>query len=280
MTTHTQLHPCAKVNLGLNIVGQRPDGYHDIETVFYPIPLCDELTVDVCPSSDGKAPDCRLTLEGRPLEGDMADNLVVRAYRILANDIPLPPVSVTLRKVIPSQAGLGGGSSDAAAMLKALNSLCNLRLSNDTLRRYAARLGADCAFFIDSLPALATGIGDILHPIELDLKGWHMLLVKPDDAVNTAQAYAGITVQRPTLSCADIVSNPVSTWQGKLCNDFEASVLPKHPLIDDVRRRMEHLNADYIQMSGSGSTMFALSREPLNITEDTFPQCWIAKLKL
>ena len=283
MTTHIQLHPCAKVNLGLNIVGIRQDGYHDIETVFYPIPLCDELTVALQSSSDAGMPACHLTMEGRPIEGKTSDNLVVRAYHLLADDMPLPPVHVTLRKEIPTQAGLGGGSSDAAAMLNALNSLFDLHLSHETLQCYAARLGADCAFFITSEPAFATGIGDVLTPISLTLSGWHLLLVKPDDAVSTREAYAGVSSVHPAVCCRDAVARPVEEWHACLRNDFELSVLPQHPRIADVRRRMKQLHANYIQLSGSGSTMFALSRRSLSEAHDLchlFGDCWWRELVL
>ena len=284
--THTtaphsiQLHPCAKVNLGLNVVCRRTDGYHDIETVFYPIPLTDTLTVETLSPAESASPTCRLETRGFPINGREEDNLVLRAYHLLAQHYPLPPVRVTLDKNIPMQAGLGGGSSDAASMLLAINSLAQLHLDKDRLRSYAATLGADCAFFIDSKPTFATGIGEILSPIDLSLEGWHMLLVRPDDAVSTREAYAAIKPMKPEHCCSDVVMQPVEQWQQRLTNDFEKTVLPLHPAIAEVRARLVNMKPAYVQMSGSGSTVFALSKERLNITEEMFKGCWMTSLTL
>ena len=259
-------HPCAKINLGLNIVNRRSDGYHDLESVFYPIPLCDTLTVRC---GDGASGTCSLTLGGMSLEGDPADNLVVRAYRLLAADHALPHVDIDLHKAIPSQAGMGGGSSDAAAMLNALNEMFALGLEATALRGYAVRLGADCAFFIGSTPAYATGIGDILTPLAHDvpLHGKYIALVKPPVAVSTREAYSHITPCKPTLCCADVVSQPVTTWRERLTNDFEESVFPAFPEIAEVKQRLYDKGAVFALMSGSGSTVFGIFDEKPQLDE-------------
>ena len=275
-----KFYPCAKVNLGLNIIRRREDGYHDLETVFYPIPLFDELTVTLATDDKEHSASCSLTLQGTPIEGNTDDNLVCRAYHLLAQHHPLPPMHVVLNKHIPTQAGLGGGSSDAAAMLQAVNILAKLHLDNQTLKNYAALLGADCAFFIDSKPAYATGIGEKLTPIDLDLKGWSMLLVKPDDPVSTREAYAGITPAMTEHCCKDVVRLPVKEWQHLLTNDFENTILPHHPAIDEAREKLISMKPAYVQMSGSGSTVFALSQEPFNLSTADMKDWWYKEIIL
>lgn len=264
-------------------MARRDDGYHDIETIFYPIPLHDELHVEQLTQEESATPSCKLVLKGCPIEGNPSDNLVVRTYNLLANDFPLPPLRATLYKHIPTQAGLGGGSSDAAHMLKAVNKLCCLRLDTSTLQHYASRLGADCPFFIASQPCFATGIGDELTPIDLNLSSKYILMVKPDDAVSTREAYSCITPSRPVHSCRTIVGKPLEHWQAALSNDFEASILPRHPLIAGVKHRLLALGAEYVQMTGSGSVVYALSSQPLSATRELdsiFPDCWWEEIAL
>ena len=263
----------------MNIVSRRSDGYHNLESVFYPIPLCDTLTVSEAP---GEAGTCILHLSGMSLEGSTDDNLVVRAYRLMAADFPLPHVEVSLKKVIPSQAGLGGGSSDAAAMLKALNELADLRLDADTLRAYAVRLGADCAFFVASAPAYATGIGEVLTPMGSDvpLHGKHMVLVKPPVAVSTREAYARITPRQPALHCADTAVLPVTLWRGRLTNDFEDSVFPDFPEIAAIKERLYGMGAEFALMSGSGSSVFGLFGTPPELTDNSFENSQVYQMKL
>lgn len=273
------VHPCAKVNLGLNIVSRRPDGYHDLQSVFYPIPLHDTLTLR---ATDGAPGTCELHLSGIHIEGSADDNLVVRAYRLLSADHALPHVQIELDKTIPSQAGLGGGSSDAAFTLSALNDMFTLGLDATALRDYAVRLGADCPFFISSVPAYATGIGDVLSPLstEIPLSGMTLVLVKPPLAVSTREAYSHITPKIPKLNCAEVVGHDVHTWRGRLTNDFEDSVFPVFPQIAAIKTRLYDLGALFALMSGSGSSVFGIFAEEPVLQEQLFEECMVYKMKM
>lgn len=262
--------PIAKINLGLNVVERRADGYHNLETVFYPVPISDELEVtvqsDTISTTTTPPADCELTLEGMTIEGDVQQNLIVKAYRMLKQDFPeMPCVHARLKKGIPTQAGMGGGSSDCAYMLTTLNRLCRLGLSDGQLRRYAARLGADCAFFIDPKPQYAEGIGEQLEPVSLDLGGWYIGVVRPDIPVPTRDAFARITPHRPLKNCRDVVMQPVETWREELVNDFEYSVFQLHPELAAIKQQLNGLGATYAAMSGSGSALFGLFRESVEL---------------
>jgi len=244
--------PCAKINLGLYVVERRPDGYHNLETIFYPIPLCDEL--EVTPSDS----DC-LTVEGLSVDGDWHDNLVwrvVKQLRELGHSVP--PVSIRLRKITPMGAGLGGGSSDAAHTMTMLNQMFQLGLSEDEMERMLAKLGADCPFFVRCKPVFATGIGDKFQPASIDLSGLHLLLVKPSDHVSTREAYSLVRPQQPKHSLLESIQRPISEWQQLIANDFEQSVFPNHPTIADIKQRLIDNGALYAAMSGSGSAVFGL----------------------
>lgn len=256
--------PNAKINLGLNVVERRPDGYHNLETVFYPIPLEDVLEVIPFTEEECRTTSADFTLEvsGIPVAGEAEDNLVVKAYRLLAAEFSLPPVHIYMIKHIPSGAGLGGGSSDAAYMLKLLVELFQLPLGADELEERAARLGADCAFFIRNVPTFATGIGNIFSPVSLSLKGLYLLLVKPDVFVSTRDAFALVAPHQPETPLPQLVSLPVSEWQAAgVTNDFEHSVFTRHPDIGRIKERLIGAGALYAAMSGSGSTVFGLFRE-------------------
>lgn len=258
-----KVFPCAKINLGLNVVSRRADGYHNLETVFYPVAIYDELEVEQlhdAPVGTG----CQLALKGAANLCAPADNLVVRAYNLISQHHQLPPVKATLTKGIPSQAGMGGGSSDAAFMIRLLNEQFNLGLSVSQMRQYAAMLGADCAFFIEAQPAYATGIGDVLEPCSVPhLEGRYLALVKPDVAVSTAQAYAGITPRAARHNCRDVVALPVAEWRDVLVNDFEEGIFQKLPILREVKEQMYANGAEYAAMSGSGSTIFGIfAKEP------------------
>lgn len=255
------VYPNCKINLGLNVVRKRTDGYHDLETVFYPVPLTDKLEAVVGNGADGT---CSLSLSGNPIEGNAADNLIVKAYNLLAADHRLPHVDFDLEKHIPSQAGLGGGSSDATYTLRLLNELCQLHLDSPTLQRYAARLGADCAFFVTAEPSFATGIGDILTPMADEcahLKGLYLLIVKPSVAISTAQAFSFIKPQSPIIRCKEVVAQPIDEWRDRLGNDFEVSIFNIHPGIRSVKQQLYTMGATYAQMSGSGSAFFGIFNE-------------------
>ena len=247
--------PNAKINLGLNITEKRPDGYHNLETIFYPIPLEDAL--EACPRKEG--PGCySLSQSGLSIEGDAENNLVVKAYKLLDETYHLPPVDIYLHKHIPSGAGLGGGSADAAFMLKLLNRMYRLNLTDDQLETYAARLGADCAFFVRNQPTYAEGIGNIFSPVELSLTGWQLLLVKPDILVSTRDAFARIRPRHPERNLRDLISQPVESWKDYMINDFEESVFPQFPAIGDIKTELYRLGAVYASMSGSGSSAYGL----------------------
>lgn len=274
--------PIAKLNLGLNVVAKRADGYHDLETVFYPVPLTDALEVHTMDEGFPSDVACDLKVTNLHIEGDEQSNLVVRAYQLLKQDFPtLPRLHVHLWKGIPTQAGMGGGSSDAAYMLRLLNDLFALQLTQKQLVSYAARLGADCAFFIHSVPCYAEGIGERLEPIALDLGGWHLGVVRPDIPVPTREAFSRIRPHRPQMNCREIVGQPVETWRMTLVNDFEDSVFALHPELGHVKAHLYDLGATYAAMSGSGSALFGLFREsPTALLRREFPHMFSASFKL
>ena len=275
--------PCCKINLGLNIVAKRPDGYHDLETIFYPVPLCDALEIKKMDEEFPSSTPIDLKVTGNVVECDESKNLVVKAYHLLAQDYNLPRIHAHLVKRIPMQAGLGGGSADAAYMIRLLDERFRLNMGNAEMERYAAKLGADCAFFIRSEIAYATGIGDVLAPADNEdnnLEGYYLALVKPDVAVSTAEAYAGVTPKKPVKSCRDIVRQPIDTWRSELSNDFEASIFAKHPILADVKEKLYKNGALYAQMSGSGSTIFGIfGQKPTNIKE-LFPNMFTYCVRL
>lgn len=264
--------PNAKINLGLNITEKRPDGYHNLETIFYPINLQDALEVTRSTNSD-KA--YTLHLSGTLLDGEPEENLVVKAYQLLKQDYPqMLPVEIHMYKHIPAGAGLGGGSSDAAHMIKLLNDKFSLNMSLEKMEEYAARLGADCAFFIRNKPVFASGVGNVFEPIELSLKGYHIVLVKPDIFVSTRDAFAAIKPQHPAVSLKEIVRQPVESWKESMKNDFEDSVFQKFPEIAAIKDELYDLGAAYAAMSGSGSSVYGLFKEPVKNVEDKFCECF------
>ena len=248
--------PNAKINLGLHITEKRPDGYHNLETVFYPIPLDDALEIHLLNSPS----NCKyaLHLSGIEVTGKVEDNLVVKAYLLLDKDFQLPPIDIHLFKHIPSGAGLGGGSADAACMLKLLNERFSLNLTVEQLERYAATLGADCAFFIRNQPTFAEGIGNIFSPIPLSLAGYQLVVVKPDIFVSTREAFSQIKPHRPEYSLRESLSHPIEEWKKSVVNDFEASVFPQYPAIKEIKEELYRQGAAYASMSGSGSSVFGL----------------------
>lgn len=247
--------PNAKINLGLNIVEKRPDGYHNLETIFYPIPLQDALEITPWEGGERKY---KLAQSGIQIAGDDENNLVVKAYKLLDSLYNLPPIEINLLKHIPSGAGLGGGSADAAFMLCMLNQHFQLNIPNEQLEVYAAQLGADCAFFVENKPTFAEGIGNIFSPIELSLKGYKLVLVKPDIFVSTRDAFAQIKPKRPSISLKEVAKMPVEAWKTYMVNDFEESVFPQFPAIADIKAKLYDMGAIYASMSGSGSSVFAL----------------------
>lgn len=249
------LFPHAKINIGLDIIGRLPDGYHELETVMIHTDWEDML--ELTPS----AGPTELLTSGRPVNCLPEKNLVMKAYRLLADTLGgLPPTRIHLHKNIPDGAGLGGGSADAAYALRGLNELYNLGLDRPQLASLAARLGADCPFFVYDEPMLCTGTGTDLAPVELP-KEFHFLtlaIVKPDESVSTAEAYAGVKINRPAVPLACRVGRAVDDWQGLVGNAFEQTVIPRHPAIGAAKATLEAMGAVYASMSGSGSAVYGL----------------------
>lgn len=265
MTTY----PNCKINLGLHVVGRRADGYHDLETLFIPVPdLCDELEITELPeaaaSPGGAALAPRMSQSGIALDNAPEDNLCIRAWRLLHDEFAIPPVDIRLEKHIPFGAGLGGGSSDAAFTLRMLNDMFALGLGTADLERRAARLGADCAFFVQNRPAYATGIGDQLEPIEWKAESgkWKVVIEIPDgEHVSTKEAYAGIDRSRfgtPRPDLRQAIRRPIGEWRHLIVNDFEASVFPAHPAIAALKDDFYRRGALYASMTGSGAAVFGI----------------------
>ncbi|KAF0197327.1 MAG: 4-diphosphocytidyl-2-C-methyl-D-erythritol kinase [Bacteroidetes bacterium] len=261
--------PNAKINVGLRVTGRRADGFHNIETVMIPVKLADAL--EVTPASDGLF---AFTMSGIPVDGPEDLNLCVKAFRMMQKRYRLPEVKIHLHKVIPSGAGLGGGSSDAAFTLKLLNRLFLLKLCNNELAGMAAELGSDCPFFIENRPVLATGRGEVLSQVKADFSKWNIILVKPPVSVSTAWAYSHVKPSGLHLPGADEFPPDPSAWNGLFANDFEDAVFYKWPEIKDIRQSMMALGAKYASMSGSGSAVFGLF-EKLPDTRGMFKDCFI-----
>jgi len=249
--------PVAKINLGLRVVSRRRDGYHDIETVFYPVGLTDVL--EIVPNQE-KTPV--LNLSGLPFEGDPGDNLCIKAWKLLAADFGLPGVTIALHKLIPAGAGLGGGSSDATATLVLLNTMFDLRLQTGRLAQYALELGSDCPFFLSPGPMLATGRGENLQPVQLNLKDYSLVLLVPPVHVSTKEAYAGVRPRKPGSSLEDIIRLSPEEWRNQLVNNFEEHIFLKYPRIGAIKKQLYDAGAVYASMSGSGSSVYGLFSKP------------------
>lgn len=245
--------PPSKLNLGLQITEKRTDGYHNLQTVFYQFPLCDILEIVI----DEQSPSgfCHFVSTG--LEIPEGKNLCIKAYELLDRVYNLPAVRIHLHKIIPMGAGLGGGSSDATYTLRLLNSLCGLTLSQDQLRSYALELGSDCPLFVEEEVQYAQGRGEVLCPIEIDLKDISLLVVNPKIHISTSVAFSGVSPQKRE-PFVEIINEPVEFWKGSLTNDFEESLFVKYPDLRNIKEKMYAHGACYAAMSGSGSTMFAL----------------------
>jgi 4-diphosphocytidyl-2-C-methyl-D-erythritol kinase len=254
--------PNAKINLGLNIVERRPDGYHNLETVFYPIGLNDVLEIVPAHGSEST-----LTTYGNPVDCPVEKNLVMKALRLMQQHYEVPDVDIYLYKHIPDGAGLGGGSSDASNTMLMLNELFNLDVTKEELARLAASLGADCPFFIYNQPMMATGIGDKLKPIEVKLSGFYLYLVKPNVSVPTKVAYSRVTPAPSTTDLVEDVTTSVSQWRGVVKNDFEPSVFAAYPELAFIKTAIEQTGALYASMSGSGSSIFGFF-DDVNMAEN------------
>jgi 4-diphosphocytidyl-2-C-methyl-D-erythritol kinase len=250
--------PHCKINLGLHVLRRRGDGYHDLETLFYPVPLKDVLEIVPAVASDGKG-EGRLFVKGSPIPGDRETNLCVRAWRLLKKDLPgIPPVDTWLYKNIPMGAGLGGGSSDGAFMLGALDRKFRLELGRERLAAYALQLGSDCPFFLYDQPCFATGRGELLEPFAVDLSNYFIVLVYPGVHIPTAWAFAEVAPSMPPIPLRQALAGPVSDWRSTLVNVFEAPVCKRYPDLQKVKDQLYHNGAVYASMTGSGSAFFGL----------------------
>jgi len=246
------LYPNAKVNLGLNILSKRPDGFHNISTCFYPVSWCDIL--EILPNKDS----LYFESSGIEIPGSSESNLCCKAFELLEKDFGIAPVHIHLHKIIPIGAGLGGGSSDAAFTLKGLNEIYQLNLSSEVLRTYAAKLGSDCPFFIENKPMLAYGKGDELVDFDFSLAGYQMLLVYPQVHSSTKEAYSGVIPQDLENDLEFILKQPLNKWQNQLKNDFEKSIFALYSEVEKVKQLLYNFGAEYASMSGSGSTLFGI----------------------
>jgi 4-diphosphocytidyl-2-C-methyl-D-erythritol kinase len=264
------LFPPAKINLGLNVLRKREDGYHDLDTCMVPIPLFDVL--ELLPSAHFEYHQTGLTIPGTT-----DDNLCVKAYKLLRDEYNLSPVYMHLRKEIPMGAGLGGGSSDAAYVLTGLNTLFHLNIPTAKLEGYAARLGSDCAFFVKNEAQIAHGRGEILSPCLLDLSGMYIKIINPGIHVGTKEAYDGVLPNPDALSVEEILSQEIEQWKGQLKNDFETSVFRNHLVLQEIKDTLYSEGAMYAAMSGSGSTMFGIYSSKPNLSFQ-YEQSWMEKV--
>lgn len=258
------IFPNCKINLGLNIIRKRSDGYHDLETIFYPLPVKDALEIQ-------KSSSLLFSTTGLPIEGKEEDNLCIKAYHLIKKDFPqLPPVHIHLHKAIPIGAGLGGGSADGAFTLKLLNTSFNLGITQQQLINYALQLGSDCPFFLINKPCFAKGRGEIMEEIAIDLSQYSFVLVSPSIHINTKWAFSTIIPEEvkknaKKMHLRDALQQPISSWKNELTNDFEKPVFDLYPEIKSIRDILYEKGALYAAMSGSGSTVFGIFEKPIDI---------------
>lgn len=252
--------PNAKINIGLNITKKRNDGFHNIETIFYPIKLSDILEIN--PSTDKLI----FTNTGISIEdGQFSSNLCYKAFKILKNDFKIPYLNIHLHKIIPLGSGLGGGSSNASFTLKSINTLFALNLTDDILLNYAEQIGSDCPIFIHNKPAYAVEKGNILTPIKLNLNDYHLILVHPGIHVNTKDAYSKSHPHIPKENLLDLIKLPIEDWKERIINDFEEIVFKNHPEIKEIKEKLYEIGAVYASMSGSGSSVYGIFKNGIEI---------------
>ena len=250
--------PNAKINIGLNIVSKRADGYHDLETVFYPVKIKDVLEVV-------EAKELSFTFSGLEIPGESNNNICLKAYELLSRDFDLPPVHIHLHKNIPIGAGLGGGSANAAFFIKLMNDKFLLKLTIEQMEHYASQLGADCAFFIQNKPVFATAKGDKFEKIQLDLSKYFLVLVMPDVHVSTSLAFKDIVPKPASKNLKDLIDDDISSWKSSLENDFEPVIIKQFPEIGFIKDTLYHAGAIYASMSGSGSSVYGIFDAPLKL---------------
>lgn len=252
--------PNAKINIGLNILSKRKDGYHNIESVFYPIPLKDLLEI---------IPAKSFAFNYGGVDNIEGDNLCVKAYQLLEKDYELPPVSIYLQKIIPIGAGLGGGSADASFMLKALNSFFDLKIPKEKLKKYALQLGSDCPFFIDNTPKYVIGRGELMQEVKVNLKDYYLVLINTNIHISTQQAYVTISLkENPKQTLIEIIKEyPIEEWKNHIKNDFEVSIFTLHPQLAEIKKELYNLGAVYASMTGTGSTLYGLFKKEVDLKE-------------
>jgi len=257
--------PNAKINIGLNITEKRSDGFHNLESIFLPIIGLHDV-LEIVAVKDNQ--DFQFTASGIPIDGKENDNLVVKAYQLLKSDFSLPALHVHLHKVIPTGAGLGGGSSDASFMLKMLNEMFALNLTNEILKVYAEKLGSDCPFFIENTPQYATGKGEQLENLAFFIPSSYFAIIKPPIHIPTKVAFAGIVPKKNEFSIKEIAAKLPHQWKNLAKNDFEASIFDEYPEIKKIKNRLYELGADYASMSGSGSAVFGFFPHKINLANE------------
>ncbi|MBN2519375.1 MAG: 4-(cytidine 5'-diphospho)-2-C-methyl-D-erythritol kinase [Bacteroidales bacterium] len=271
--------PNCKINLGLHIVDKRTDGFHNIESIFYPVKLCDILEV-----IENKDINESVTFQntGLIVEGPVENNLCVKAYYLLKKKFKIPPVKIHLHKIIPFEAGLGGGSSDAAFMLKCLNELFGLHLSDDKLLQFAMELGSDCGFFIRNQPSFVTGRGEKLKYINVNLSGYCLVLLNPGIHISTREAYGSIIVKKPTHSLIDFFDTPLEEWKDSVKNDFETELLIRYPVIKECKDLLYKSGAVYASMTGSGSSVYGIFNQEPDLSDSLISKhiVWQGKLSV
>lgn len=261
--------PNCKINLGLHILGKRPDGFHDLETVFYPVALNDALEV----VQNKESHNIQFQITGLTIDGNPEDNICQKAYYLLKKDFPdLPAIRIHLHKAIPLGAGLGGGSADGAFTLLLLNKKFSLGLTEMQLIEYALRLGSDCPFFIKNKPCFATSRGEVMHEVPLDLASFKIMIINPKIHINTGWAFSRITPGRSSFPIREVMNTPVNNWQNRLTNDFELPVFEAFPEIKSIKEQLYNMGAVYASMSGSGSTVYGLFNKEDLIAPSSFPE--------
>lgn len=275
------IFPNCKINLGLRIVRKRNDGYHDLETIFYPIQLYDVLEIIRNPKHQTAiSPAVQFSTSGIPVNGKTDDNLCIKAFNLLQKDFPrLPAIQMHLHKVIPLGAGLGGGSADAAFTLSLLNKQFNLALSPGQLTSYALQLGSDCPFFILNTPSYATGRGEVLQPASINLDEYKFIIVNPGIHITTALAFSNITPALPAKSLQDISRQPIETWKDEMINDFEKPIFRLHPEIEQIKKNLYANGAVYASMSGSGSTVYGILKKNKEVVLNLPPSYFVKELQ-